>query len=103
MARLYNLHAGHALAGIAAVMAGHQVKYVMATKLVNEFLEAVDELILTQTFARYGRLGLLSIDELGSLALGPWPLALGRHNDSRMDPQSTPQDALYEAGRETVT
>lgn len=50
-------------------MAGHRVKYVLATKLVNELVEATDERTLTKTIARYGRVDLLCIDELGYMAL----------------------------------
>ena len=46
-------------------MAGFRVKYVLATKLVNELVEAADEKLLTKTIARYGRVDLLCIDELG--------------------------------------
>jgi DNA replication protein DnaC len=37
--------------------------------LVNEFVEAADEMTLTKTIARYGRVDLLCIDELGYMAL----------------------------------
>ncbi|GAB2808475.1 IS21-like element helper ATPase IstB [Streptomyces daliensis] len=55
--------------GTEAAMAGHRVKYVLATKLVNELVEAADEKILTKTIARYGRVDLLAIDELGYMEL----------------------------------
>lgn len=51
--------------GTEAAMAGFRVKYVLATKLVNELVEAADEKALTETIARYGRVDLLCIDELG--------------------------------------
>jgi DNA replication protein DnaC len=41
------------------------VKYTLATTLVNELVEAADEKILAKTIARYGRVDLLCIDELG--------------------------------------
>ncbi len=41
----------------------------MATKLVNELVEAADEMVLTKTIAGYGRVDLLCIDELGYMAL----------------------------------
>lgn len=50
-------------------MAGYRVKYVLATKLVNELVEAADEKQLTKTIARYGRVDLLCIDELGYMEL----------------------------------
>lgn len=55
--------------GAAAAMAGHRVKYVLAAKLVNELVEAADEKVLTKTIARYGRVDLLCIDELGYMEL----------------------------------
>ncbi|MFI6393123.1 hypothetical protein [Nonomuraea sp. NPDC050540] len=39
---------------------------VLAAKLVNELVEATDELILNKPIARYGRFDLLCLDELGS-------------------------------------
>ena len=50
-------------------MAGYRVKYVLATKLVNELVEAADEKHLTKTIARYGRVDLLCTDELGCMEL----------------------------------
>ncbi|WP_369033952.1 IS21-like element helper ATPase IstB [Streptomyces adonidis] len=55
--------------GTEAAMAGYRVKYVLATKLVNELVEAADEKVLTKTIARYGRVDLLAIDELGYMEL----------------------------------
>jgi len=48
---------------------GMSVKYTLATKLVNELVEAADEMVLSETIARYGRVDLLMIDELGYMAL----------------------------------
>jgi len=50
-------------------MAGYRVRYTLATKLVNELVEAADEKVLTKTIARYGRVDLLAIDELGYMEL----------------------------------
>jgi len=50
--------------GTAAAEAGYRVKYTLATKLVNELVEAADEKVLAKTIARYGRVDLLCIDEL---------------------------------------
>lgn len=50
-------------------MAGHRVKYTLAGKLASELNEAADEKILTKTIARYGRVDMLCIDELGYLEL----------------------------------
>lgn len=55
--------------GTEAAMNGHRVKYTLATRLVNELVEAADEVVLSKTIARYGRVDLLLIDELGYMAL----------------------------------
>ncbi len=55
--------------GAAAAEAGYRVKYVLATRLVNELVEAADEKQLARTIARYGRVDLLLIDELGYMEL----------------------------------
>jgi DNA replication protein DnaC len=55
--------------GSAAAMAGFRVRYTLAAKLVNELVEAADDRQLTKTIARYGRVDLLCIDELGYLEL----------------------------------
>jgi IstB-like ATP binding protein len=55
--------------GTEATMAGFRVRYVLATKLVNELVEAADEKILAKTTVRYGRVDLLCTDELGYLEL----------------------------------
>jgi DNA replication protein DnaC len=52
-----------------AAMKGFRVKYTLATKLVNELVEAADDLVLSKTIARYGRVDLLCIDELGYMEL----------------------------------
>lgn len=55
--------------GTEAAMAGYRVRYVLATKLVNELVEAADDKQLNKTIARYGRVDLLCIDELGYMEL----------------------------------
>jgi DNA replication protein DnaC len=50
-------------------MAGYRVRYTLATKLVNELVEAANEKQLTKTIARYGRVDLLCLDELGYMEL----------------------------------
>jgi DNA replication protein DnaC len=55
--------------GAEAAMAGFRVRYVLAAKLVNELAEAADDKQLTKTIARYGRVDLLCIDELGYMEL----------------------------------
>jgi DNA replication protein DnaC len=52
--------------GTAAAQQGFRVRYTLATKLVNELVEAADERQLAKTIARYGRVDLLCIDELVS-------------------------------------
>ena len=55
--------------GAEAAISGYRVRYVLAAKLVNELVEAADERQLTKTIARYGRVDLLCIDELGYMEL----------------------------------
>jgi DNA replication protein DnaC len=55
--------------GTAAAEAGHRVRYVLASRLVNELAEADNDRELTRVIARYGRVDLLCIDELGYLQL----------------------------------
>jgi len=53
----------------AAAEAGYRVRYVTAAALVNELVEAADDRTLSRTIARYGRIDLLCLDELGYLEL----------------------------------
>ena len=55
--------------GTEAAMAGYRVKYTLATQLANELVEAADQMTLAKTIARYGRVDLLCIDELGYMQL----------------------------------
>jgi DNA replication protein DnaC len=55
--------------GTAAAMAGYRVRYTTAAALVNELVEAADDKQLGKTIARYGRVDLLEVDELGYLEL----------------------------------
>lgn len=55
--------------GTEAAMKGYRVRCTLATKLVNELVEAADEKQLNKTIARYGRVDLLCIDELGYMEL----------------------------------
>jgi DNA replication protein DnaC len=57
--------------GMAACEEGLRVRYVTAAGLVNELAEAADERVLARTVARYGRLDLLCLDELGYVHLDP--------------------------------
>jgi len=55
--------------GTEAARTGRRVRYTLAAKLVNELVEAADERQLSRTIARYGRVDLLCIDELGYMEL----------------------------------
>ncbi|MCL6735071.1 IS21-like element helper ATPase IstB [Streptomyces neyagawaensis] len=55
--------------GTEAAMQGFRVRYVLATKPVNELVEAADEKQLSKMIARHGRVDLLRIDELGYMEL----------------------------------
>jgi DNA replication protein DnaC len=55
--------------GIAAAENGHRVRYTTAAALANELAEAADDRQLTRTIARYSRIDLLCLDELGYLRL----------------------------------
>ena len=56
-------------AGTAAVEAGYRVRYVLASRLVNELAEADNDRELSRVIARYGRVDLLCLDELGYIQL----------------------------------
>lgn len=55
--------------GLAACEQGRRVRYATAAQLVNELAEAADERRLSRVVARYGRLDLLCLDELGYVQL----------------------------------
>jgi DNA replication protein DnaC len=55
--------------GIAACEQGRRVRYATAAQLVNELVEAADERRLSRIVARYGRIDLLCLDELGYVQL----------------------------------
>ena len=57
--------------GVAACEQGRAVRYVTAAQLVNELAEASDQRRLSRIVARYGRVELLCIDELGYVHLDP--------------------------------
>ena len=61
----------HLLIGtcLAAAETGRRVRYVTCAQLANELCEAQDDHHLTRVVARYGRLDLLAIDELGYVSL----------------------------------
>lgn len=55
--------------GIAACEQGRRVHYATCAQLINELVEAADERRLARLIARYGRLDLLCVDELGYVKL----------------------------------
>ena len=55
--------------GTLAAEAGYRVRYTLASKLVNELAEAADDRQLSKLIARYGRVGLICLDELGYMEL----------------------------------
>jgi hypothetical protein len=55
--------------GALAAEAGYRVRYTLASKLVNELVEAADDKQLTKLITRYGRVDLILVDELGYLQL----------------------------------
>jgi DNA replication protein DnaC len=57
--------------GLAACEQGRRVRYITTAQLVNELVEAADERILSRVVARYGRLDLLCLDELGYVQIDP--------------------------------
>jgi DNA replication protein DnaC len=57
--------------GLAACEQGRRVRYVTTARLVNELVEAADERDLSRVVARYGRLDLLCLDELGYVQIDP--------------------------------
>jgi len=57
--------------GIAAAETGRRVRYTTTAALVNELVEAADDKQLSRVVARYARLDLLCLDELGYVHLDP--------------------------------
>jgi DNA replication protein DnaC len=57
--------------GLAACEQGRRVRYATTAQLVNELAEAADARQLSRVVARYGRLDLLLLDELGYIRLDP--------------------------------
>lgn len=55
--------------GMAACDQGRSVRYATCAQLVNELAEAADERRLSRLIARYGRVDLLCVDELGYVQL----------------------------------
>ena len=77
--------------GTAAAEQGYRVRYTLATRLVNELVEAADEKQLTKTINRYGRVDLLVIDDLG-YSTGEAPNCCSRSspNERRRTPSRSP-------------
>jgi DNA replication protein DnaC len=57
--------------GTAAAEQGLRVRYVTTAALVNELVEAAGEKQLSRVVARYARLDLLCLDEMGYVSLDP--------------------------------
>ena len=57
--------------GIAACEMGKKVKYTTCAALINELVEAADDRQISRTVARYGRLDLLCLDEVGYVHADP--------------------------------
>lgn len=57
--------------GLAACEQGRKVRYITCAQLVNELVEASDERVLSRVVARYGRLDLLLLDEVGYVRIDP--------------------------------
>ena len=57
--------------GTAAAEAGNRVRYILASKLVNELAEAASQRQLSRVVGRYSRLDLLLLDELGYVQIDP--------------------------------
>lgn len=57
--------------GTAAAEQGRRVRYVTTATLVNELIEAADDRQLSRLVARYARLDLLCLDEVGYVQLDP--------------------------------
>ena len=57
--------------GLAACEQGRRVRYATCAQLVNELVEAADDRVLSRVVARYGRLDLLCLDELGYVKIDP--------------------------------
>ena len=55
--------------GLAACEQGRRVRYVSTAHLVNELVEAADARQLSRVVARYARLELLCLDELGYVSI----------------------------------
>jgi DNA replication protein DnaC len=58
-------------AGTAAAEQGRRVRYVTTAALVNELVEAADDRQASRVVARYARLDLLCLDEVGYVRLDP--------------------------------
>ncbi len=61
----------HLLIGLGMDAASYRVRYTLASKLVSELAAAAEDKQLSRTINRYGRVGLLFLDELGHLGARP--------------------------------
>jgi DNA replication protein DnaC len=73
--------------GALAAEAGYRVRYTLASKLVNELVEAADDKQLTKLIARYGRVDLILVDEfLSQESRGCWDEACRQRISARSTP-----------------
>ena len=64
--------------GLAACEQGRRVHYVTTAQLVNEIVEAAYKRVLSRVVARYRRLDLLCLDELGYVQIDPASRSLNK-------------------------
>lgn len=91
--------------GTLAAEAGCRVRYTLASKLVNELVEAADDKQLTKLINRYGRVDLFVVDELGncsSIDVGPNCCSKFSPN-ARSDPRSRPTSHSLRGQRHSPT
>ena len=88
--------------GVAACEGGRRVRYVTCAGLVNELAEAADDRVLSRVVARYGRLDLLCLDEVGYVHLDPKGAELVNAASPELEAEPTSKDDaafwLYSSG-----
>src|SRR4029077_15481325 len=68
--------------GTLAAEAGYRVRYTLASKLVNELVEAADDKQLTKLINHYGRVDLILVDEFLSQESGRAGQFVGLHQQA---------------------
>jgi hypothetical protein len=71
-------------------MAGFRVRYSLASELASELAEAAGDKQLTKAIARYRRVDLLCVDELGSMEPACGAVSLSTAPSSRPAPVLPP-------------